>query len=63
MKTLLEYCGPAMQEWIDPEGNRITLVAGRRYQIPEAIAAYWLDQQTGHWKRPDSPKGTAAAKE
>ncbi len=60
--TLLEYIGPANQEWFDAEGNKHQLVAGRRYQIPDAIAAFWLDQNTGHWQRPEPPK-VAAAKE
>lgn len=62
-RVTLEYCGPANQEWFDrSENKQVLLVAGRRYQIPEPIAAFWLGQQTGHWKRP-APRETAATKE
>lgn len=53
-RVTLEYIGPPRQEWRDGD-KTVELVAGRRYQIPEAIAAFWLGQNTGHWKRPDPP--------
>lgn len=53
-KILLEYIGPGNQEWFDGEKN-VTLVAGRRYQVPAALASYMAEHDTNHWKRPDSP--------
>lgn len=60
---ILEYSGPPNQEWRDGDGKTITLVAGRRYQIPVDVAEFWLRQDTGHWKRPEPPSAPRAAKE
>jgi hypothetical protein len=58
----LEYIGPANQEWYDGD-KTVSLVPGRRYQIPEALATYMVEHDTGHWKRPTPPRATAAVKE
>jgi hypothetical protein len=57
----LEYIGPARQEWHDGDKS-VQLVAGRRYPVEATLAAYMVEHDTGHWKRPDSPK-PAAVKE
>lgn len=63
-RITLEYIGPANQDWFDrEEQHMVPLVAGQRYQIPESLAAFWLEQSPGHWKRPDAKKSSAAAKE
>jgi hypothetical protein len=61
-KTMLEYIGPSNASWFDGDKD-VTLVAGRRYQIPTALAEYWLVQSAGHWKRPDPPTAAIATKE
>jgi hypothetical protein len=62
-KDTLEYIGPSRQEWFD--GEKMTeLVAGRRYQVDATLAAYMVEHDTRHWKRPDPPqRETAAVKE
>ena len=62
LKVTLEYIGPANQEWFDGD-KQVSLVPGRRYQIPEALATYMVEHDTGHWKRPEPPKAKAAVKE
>jgi hypothetical protein len=63
-KVTLEYTGPPNQEWFDRDADKqVSLVPGRRYQIPEPLAAFWLEQNTGHWKRPEATKAKAAVKE
>jgi hypothetical protein len=64
-KVTLEYIGPAGSQMFDEEDRNkaIELVAGRRYQMSEALAAYRLEHDSGHWKRPDPPKASAAVKE
>jgi hypothetical protein len=63
-KVTLEYIGPsgevAFEE--DDRSKSISLVAGRRYQMSAALAAYRLEHDTTHWTRPVSAK-TAAVKE
>lgn len=66
----LEYIGPDGAEWYQDEDTKIKLDAGRRYQVKEgfgvsaeARAAYMVEHDTGHWKRPDPPKAPAAVKE
>lgn len=62
--TFLEYIGPPGQVMVDEDGKTIELVAGRRYQMTDPLAAYRLEHDVHHWKRPDPPKReTAAAKE
>lgn len=61
--TSLEYIGPPGQVAFDEDGARIDLVAGRRYQMSEALAAYRAEHDVHHWKRPDPPSRAAAAKE
>ncbi len=60
-KVLLEYIGPANQEWFDGV-KQLTLVPGRRYQVNAGLAQYMVEHDTGHWKRPDPPAKDAAAK-
>lgn len=61
-RVLLEYSGPPAL-WLNEDHKSIELVAGRRYQIPSATADHWLEQNTGHWKRPEPPSEPRAAKE
>lgn len=57
-KITLEYIGPPGQVMFDEDdrGKQITLIAGRRYQMSAALAAYRLERNTEHWQRPDPPK-------
>ena len=56
----LEYIGPPNQECFDEAGNKLSLVPGRRYQVNAVLAAYRVEHDANHWKRPDH---TTAAKE
>lgn len=60
-KEQVEYCGPPNQEWLDEEGQKHTLIAGRRYSVSPALATYMVECNGSHWKRPDPPKGKAPA--
>jgi hypothetical protein len=64
-KVTLEYIGPPGQVMFDEEdrNKQIPLVAGRRYQMSEALAVYRCEHNATHWKRPDPPKVSAAVKE
>lgn len=57
-RETLEYIGPPGVAFDDE--TEIKLIAGRRYQMSAALAAYRLEHDTGHWKRPDSPKAATA---
>ncbi len=61
----LEYIGPSGVIAFDATGSQITLIAGRRYQMDAELAAYRLQRDIHHWKRPESPREnvSAAAKE
>jgi hypothetical protein len=56
----LEYIGPPGLAHDEETDARIELVAGRRYRMSAALAAYRLEHDTGHWKRPDPPKAATA---
>jgi hypothetical protein len=62
-KVTLEYIGPPGQAVIDEDGRHVELVVGRRYQMSPALAAFRVEHDTGHWKRPEPKAGAAAAKE
>ena len=58
-RVTLEYIGaPGLA--FDENDTKIELIAGRRYQMSAALAAYRLEHDTGHWKRPDPPKAATA---
>ena len=62
--STLEYIGPSGQMATDEDtGQWFELVAGRRYQMSAALAAYREQHDVHHWKRPDLPKTPIAAKE
>jgi hypothetical protein len=61
-KVSLEYIGPPGEVCFDEaDGTQVSLVAGRRYQMSEALASYRVEHDTRHWKRPDPPKRANAA--
>ncbi len=59
-KVLVEYIGPANQEWFDEEGAKHSLVAGRRYPVSATLGTYMVEHDVNHWKRPETPKAPAA---
>jgi hypothetical protein len=63
--VLVEYIGPSGQVMFDAHNAQISLVAGRRYPMDAALAAYRVEHDVNHWKRPDQPKPAviAAAKD
>jgi hypothetical protein len=61
-KVTLEYIGLSGEIAFDEDDNKqVSLVAGRRYQMSEALAAYRLEHDATYWQRPVSK--TAAVKE
>jgi hypothetical protein len=61
-KVLLEYIGPSGAVMFDETDRTrpIELVAGRRYQMSDTLAAFRLEKNR-HWKRPEPPKREPAA--
>jgi len=57
--TLL-YIGPSGQVEIDADGKTRELVAGRRYQMDAALAAYRAEHDVNHWQRLDSVTDSGA---
>jgi hypothetical protein len=57
----LEYIGPSGAVMFDETDRTrpIELVAGRRYQMSATLAAYRLERDTRHWKRPASAETAA----
>jgi hypothetical protein len=62
LKVSLEYIGPPGEVCFDEvDGSQVSLVAGRRYQMSEALASYRVEHDTRHWQRPIPPKRANAA--
>lgn len=60
-KVTLIYIGHSGASWFDGD-RQVELTAGRRYQVEATLAAYMVEHDTEHWKRPDPPQ-PAAVKE